>query len=265
MVEGCLQTGTHYLDITGEIEVFEALAARDREAKDARIMLLPGTGFNVVPTDCLAAFLKSRLPSATHLTLAFQSHSNPSHGTATTMVEYIDQGGVMRRNGRLTKAPIGGKTRPINFGYGPTPGMLISWGDVATAYYSTGIPNIEVYSAMPDGLRQVLSVSQYFDWLLAAPPIKSILQRLVNTLPPGPDPTQRGTGHSLIWGEVWDDDGRKATARLKTPEGYQLTVLTSLQIVAKVLAGESPAGFQTPSLAYGPDLIMEIEGVVRGE
>ncbi|MBI3944213.1 MAG: saccharopine dehydrogenase NADP-binding domain-containing protein [Chloroflexi bacterium] len=265
MVEGCLQTGTHYLDITGEIDVLETLATRDTEAREAGIMLLPGAGFDVVPTDCLAAFLKSRLPSATYLTLAFQSQSNPSHGTATTMVDHIDQGGAIRRNGRLIKVPIGWKTRPINFGYGSIPAMLLPWGDVTTAYHSTGIPNIEIYAALPHGLRQILSASQYFDWLLATASMKEILQRVVDTMPPGPSAPQRIAGQSLIWGEVIDDDGRRATARLKTPESYQLTTLTSMHIVAKVLAGEKPAGFQTPSLAYGPDLIMEIEGVVRAE
>jgi saccharopine dehydrogenase (NAD+, L-lysine-forming) len=71
MVDGCLRTGTHYLDITGEIPVYETLAARDAESKARGATLLPGIGFDVVPTDCLALHLKQRLPSATHLTLAF--------------------------------------------------------------------------------------------------------------------------------------------------------------------------------------------------
>src|SRR5215211_4167475 len=55
MAEACLRTRRHYVDISGEILGFEALAAMDSQAKAAGIMLLPGAGFDVVPSDCLAA------------------------------------------------------------------------------------------------------------------------------------------------------------------------------------------------------------------
>jgi hypothetical protein len=51
--------------------------------------------------------------------------------------------------------------------------------------------------------------------------------------------------------------------RLHCPEGYTLTALTALAIAKKALAGQFSAGFQIPSLAYGADLILEIEGVIR--
>ncbi len=70
MVAGCLRSQTHYLDITGEINVFEEVASQDKLAKTTGVILLPGVGFDVVPSDCLAAHLKGRLPSATRLTLA---------------------------------------------------------------------------------------------------------------------------------------------------------------------------------------------------
>ena len=53
MADACLRNHVHYLDITGEIDVFEALAARDAEAKSRGVMLLSGVGFDVVPSDCL--------------------------------------------------------------------------------------------------------------------------------------------------------------------------------------------------------------------
>ena len=149
LATACIATGTHYLDITGEIEVFEAMAARDGAAQAAGVMLMPGTGFDVVPSDCLAAHLKRRLPAATHLTLAFRAIGRPSHGTATTMVENLGRGGYIRRDGRLTPVPPAWKTRRIVLGRGPVETMTIPWGDVSTAWYSTGIPNIEVFMAAP--------------------------------------------------------------------------------------------------------------------
>ncbi|CAM4496393.1 MAG: hypothetical protein LEGION0403_FIIPPAGN_01689 [Legionella sp.] len=39
-----------------------------------------------------------------------------------------------------------GKTRFIDFGKGEKLATTIPWGDVSTAFYTTGIPNIEVYT-----------------------------------------------------------------------------------------------------------------------
>src|SRR5262245_11210920 len=119
MADACLQTGTHYLDITGEADVFEALAARDAQARAARIVLLPGVGFAVVPSDCLAVHLKRRLPTATRLALGFQSAGRLSRGTALTALERVAGGGLVRENGLLKRVPAAWKTRVIDFGKGP--------------------------------------------------------------------------------------------------------------------------------------------------
>jgi short subunit dehydrogenase-like uncharacterized protein len=263
MADGCLRTGTHYLDITGEIAVFESLAARDAEAKSAGVMLLPGVGFDVVPSDCLAAHLKRRLPSATKLTLAIRGLGRISHGTATTMVENINRGGLVRRSGRLTPVPTAWKTRDIDFGDGPVKAVTIPWGDVATAFYSTGIPNIEVYAAVPAAARRMMVLSRAFGWLLGSAPVQGFLKRRIKAQPPGPSDAERARGKSFVWGEVTDDSGQRQVSRLVGPEGYTLTVMTALKIVKLVLAGTAPVGFQTPSLAYGADLILEVEGVAR--
>ena len=67
MITACLQAGAHYLDITGEISVFEQAHRLDEQARRADIVLLPGAGFDVVPSDCLAASLVRQLPAATSL------------------------------------------------------------------------------------------------------------------------------------------------------------------------------------------------------
>ncbi len=264
MVDACLRNRVHYLDITGEIAVFEALHARDEEARAAGIMLLPGSGFDVVPTDCLAAHLKRRLPTATHLVLAFQGLGGVSRGTMTTMAENLGKGpgGAVRREGRITPVPGAWKTREIDFGRGPRLAMTIPWGDVSTAYYSTGIPNIEVYMAASKSMVRGLRVARHLGWLLRAGPVQGLVKRRIRSGPPGPSPEERARGVSLLWGMAEDGEQRVET-RMRTPEGYTLTAMTALLIAGKVLAGNAPPGFQTPSLAYGPDLILEIEGVER--
>jgi short subunit dehydrogenase-like uncharacterized protein len=263
MADGCLRTGTHYLDITGEIAVFESLAARRAEAEAAGVMLLPGTGFDVVPSDCLAAHLKRRLPSATHLTLAIQGTGRISHGTATTMVENINRGGLVRRDGRLTPVPTAWRTREVDFGRGPVKATTIPWGDIATAFYSTGIPNIEVYAAIPASARRLMKASRQLGPLLASAPVQRFLKNRIKAQPPGPSEQERARGASYVWGEVQDDAGQKRSSRLSGPEGYTLTAMTALAIVERVLAGDASPGFQTPSLAYGADFILGIQGVER--
>jgi short subunit dehydrogenase-like uncharacterized protein len=265
MIDACLLTHTHYLDITGEIAVFELAATYDGVAKMAGIMLLSGVGFDVVPTDCLAAELKSQLPSATHLTLAFRGLGIMSRGTTLTGLEGMATGGTVRRNGKLIPVPTAWKTRHIDFGNGrgPVATITIPWGDVSTAYYTTGIPNIEVYMAFKPWSRRLIKLSRYFSSLLGSALVQSYFKSQVKLMPRGATAEQRARSTSYIWGEVRDDSGRVITARMTTPDGYTLTVLTALAIVERVLGGHHPVGFQTPAKAYGSELIFTITGVTR--
>lgn len=261
MVEACLKTGTHYLDITGEIEVFEQIAKRDKAAKAAGVMLLPGTGFDVVPSDCLAAHLKSLLPDATHLRLAFQGLGKLSRGTRRTALESFGTGGAVREGGEIRQVPAAYRTRDINFGRGPVTAVTIPWGDVATAYHSTGISNIEVYMAMPPKAIWILKMSRYLGWLMQFQTVQRLMREWLESQPAGPNAEERQRGSSLLWGEAENAEGKTLKARLETPEGYTLTACSSVMIVQNVLAGNAPTGFQTPSSAYRKDFILEVEGV----
>ena len=263
MAEACLRTGTHYLDVTGEIGVYEHLAALDAEAKAANIMLLPGVGFDVVPTDCLARHLKNRLPSAVYLELAIMGTGRLSHGTAITAIENIAEGGTVRRDGKLEPVPAAWKKGVADFGRGPVEVVSIPWGDVFTAYHSTGIPNITVYAALGKSMPRLIRMTRYTGWLLASPPAQALFKWMIDRQPPGPSDEERARGRSFVWGTAWDDDGQRATGRVEGPEGYTFTALAALAIAEKVLAGQVTAGFQTPAKAYGADFILGIEGVER--
>jgi short subunit dehydrogenase-like uncharacterized protein len=263
VADACLRTGAHYLDITGEIAVFESLAARDAEARAGGVTLLPGVGFDVVPSDCLAAHLKRRLPTATRLTLAIKGTGRISHGTATTMAENIHRGGMVRRGGRLTPVPAAWRTRLVDYGQGPESATTIPWGDVATAFHSTGIPDVEVYAALPASARLAMKLTRALGSFLASAPAQRLFKSRIKAQPAGPSEEERARGRSYVWGEATDDAGGRASARLTAPEGYALTAMTALASVERVLGGDAPAGFQTPSKAFGPDFILEFEGVER--
>lgn len=261
MVKACLRNQKHYTDITGEISVFEACAAMGKKAEEAGVMLMPGVGFDVVPSDCLARHLKDLLPTATHLSLAFYGMGRLSHGTQATMTMNVGNGGAIRKDGKITPVPAAWKTRDINFGEVTKTGVTIPWGDVATAFYSTEIPNIEVFTVVPESNLKMLKMSRYLGWLLATGFVQKYLQ--ANIPAGGPSDAERAKGRTLLWGEVSDDSGNRAEAWLQGPEGYTVTAVAALNIAEKILASNFKPGYQTPAKAYGADLILEIDGTAR--
>ena len=263
MVEACIRNNVHYLDVTGEIEVFEYIATMGMAAKAANIILLPGTGFDVVPSDCLAAFLKTQLPDAKYLELAFLGIGQPSRGTTLTMLENIHKGGNVRENHKIIKVPFGHKSREVLFGERTGLGVSIPWGDVSTAYYSTSIPNITVYMGVSESFASMLRMTRYFDWFLGFPPVQNMMASYIKTSMTGPSEEEREKGKSFLWGEVRNEKGEKVQAKLKTPDGYSLTSATAVRCMEKVLENTLEPGFYTPSKAFGADFILEFEGASR--
>lgn len=263
MISACMRMGAHYLDITGEIAVFEQCAASGAKAKALGLTLLPGVGFDVVPSDCLAAHLKRRMPTATELTLAFTGGTGLSRGTATTMVEGIAQGGAARRGGKIIRVPSAWKTRDIDFGDRVRHCVSIPWGDVSTAFYSTAIPDITVYTGMPKGTVRWMRWMRPIMPLLGTAPAQRYLKARINARTPGPSAERRAGAQSRLWGEVKDANGNVMRSLLVAPDGYTLTAMTAVGAAARVLAGTVEPGFQTPSSAFGADFILSFPRTER--
>jgi short subunit dehydrogenase-like uncharacterized protein len=264
MVDACLQTGAHYLDINGDIAVFEMLKRYDEAAKKAGIMIMPGAGFDVVPTDCIALMLKKLLPDAVSLKLAFATLGGGlSHGTAITMATKLGEGGAIRKDGKIIRAPLGQKGMWVDFGKKKLFVMTIPWGDIATAYFTTGIPNIETYTGVSPKTYRLLKLQPLFNWMLRTSFMRNFVKKKINQRPAGPDDEMRKKAVSLVWGQVCNATGEKATARLIGPEGYTLTTHSTLLITQKVLQRILKTGYQTPAKVYGEDLVLEIPGVER--
>jgi short subunit dehydrogenase-like uncharacterized protein len=264
VVDAALASGRHYLDLTGEIAVFEALAARESEARAAGSMLLPGVGFDVVPGDCLASHVVAGLPGATHLTVAVQhppwrdaggrSRSPTiSRGTAATLVRAQVRGAV-RRGGRLVEVPLAARLRWLDLGAGPTSAALFPLGELASLGRSTGVPNVDAYVALPWPAALAL---RHLAPLLRLLPLPRLLPS------PGPGAEELARGRSLVHVEATDRSGRRAVARVRGPGGYAFTVGSSLAAVRAVLDGRARPGFQTPATAFGPDFVLQVGGVER--
>lgn len=256
MLEACLQTGTHYLDITGEMEVFAMAEGLNKQAIEKNIMLMPGTGFDVVPTDCMALSLKEKMPDATQLELAFITLGGQiSHGTAMSMSEKLGEGGAARINGKIKREPIGRHAKTLPIGSKEFFVMSIPWGDVFTAFYTTGIGNIRTYTGSKPSVFRLLKLQSLFNPIIRTNWFKKWLQAKINAKPAGPSPEKRAKAKSFIWGEVTNAAGARENAWFTCPEGYTLTAQTSVDIAEKVMDGNWKSGYQTPAGCYGSRLM----------
>jgi short subunit dehydrogenase-like uncharacterized protein len=261
MIAACLEAGAHYLDITGEISVFENAHLLADKARHADIVLIPGVGFDVVPSDCLAASLVEVLPSAIKLILAFEAEGGPSPGTAKTSVEGLGKGGRVLRDGKLVAVPLAWKSRTIPFAHADRSAMTIPWGDVYTALISTGIPDIEVYMAASPGTIAKLRRMRWLKPLLGSKNIQSFLKKQVGNRHLGPSELKRKKSRSELWGEVTSADGRAISATMTTPNGYDLTVTAGLGIAQHLLDSDVEGGYYTPSLLMGAAYAASLPGV----
>jgi short subunit dehydrogenase-like uncharacterized protein len=256
----CLAARAHYLDITGEVAVFEAAARLDAEARAAGVVLCPGVGFDVVPTDCVALALAEALPGATELALGFDNSSPVSRGTARTMIEGLGQGGAVRRDGRIVRVPLGYKSRRIDFGGGEKLAMTIPWGDVSTAYRTTGIANIEVYVPISPRRLAGLRRLNYLRWLLRIGVVQRFMKSRVDAGAAGPDAALRERTPTWVWGEARAAGGVVRSARVRTANGYTVTAHAAVAVVRRLLAGGAPAGAATPARLLGARFVETLPG-----
>lgn len=262
MVEACIRNQVHYTDINGDISCFELVKTYDQLAKDANCMLMPGVGFDVVPTDSVAKKISAQLPNASRLQLAFASiGSSISHGTATTMAEKLGEGGAKRKEGKIISSPLGENSMYVDFGNKYLFVMSIPWGDISTAFHTTGIPDIETFFAIKTSTYKWIRLQKYFNWLLRKAVVRNFIKKRIDLRPSGPNEKMRKEGISLVWGKVMNESGETKTIRLKGPEGYTFTVHASLIIAKEILQGNWKPGFQTPAGHYGSDLVLKVPGV----
>jgi short subunit dehydrogenase-like uncharacterized protein len=259
VIEACLRTKAHYLDITGEIGVFEHAQRRHGDAETAGVVVCPGVGFDVIPTDCVAAALKNALPDADHLALGFETQSGLSAGTAKTTVEGLAQPGKIRVGGKIVDVPHAHRVRRIDFGNGEKLAMTIPWGDVSTAFYTTGIPNIEVFVPSSRLIVAGAKTLNAFRWLVGWGPLQNMLKGAASKTK-GPSAEQRDRIPTYVWGEVTNPAGEKKTARIRTANGYAITVTGALAVVAYLLGNRPAGGTYTPARLMGADLVTKLPG-----
>lgn len=270
MVEACLAAQTSYIDITGEIAALRSVFARHAEAERRGITLLPGAGFDVVPSDCLARYVADALPGATDLEIAFAVLGRPSAGTAKASLEGASRGNFVRRAGELTAIAWGEGVHSVRFSDRSRAVLPIPWGDLETAYRSTRIPNITTCMAVPETAARLLSLAhpvtrRVMPALMAtlnAPRLRGVVLGAIERYVDNPDAVARGAGRAYLWARASVGDGHAREAWLDTVDGYALTA-ESVVLALERVARDRPLGALTPAQAFGPDFVLEIGGSVR--
>jgi short subunit dehydrogenase-like uncharacterized protein len=259
MMRACIQAGTHYTDITGEIGVFDTAQALNAEAAAADVVLCPGVGFDVIPTDCMAHYLHQAMPDATSLTLAFAGNMSVSPGTAKTSVEGLSEGMKVRRNGQVKRVGRGYKMRDIDYGDGPVTSSVIPWGDISTAYWQTKIPNISVYTPHSGGKLGVYLFPLITN-LLKFKFVQNFAMKKIEQKVEGPTAEARGSADTRVWGEVQNAAGDTLLAQITVPNGYTVT-MDGILLSADFLNGyNGKGGYFTPAEIFGGDVVEKLPG-----
>lgn len=263
MLEACLETGTDYVDITGEVSVLKDHFTLDERAREAGVAILGGMGFDVVPTDCLARHVADGLERVEELELVVDTDINPTAGTVKSALGMLPAGGQVRRHGQLRREPVGHRTLSVDFPHGPRTASSAPLGDLVTAAHSTGADSITTYVVLPRGVARVLQfVSPLLGFLLRFSPIRNLAERLVDRVFTGPDRTDRDWVENWIYARARSREGNTADAWLKTPETYWFTALSCVEAV-EILAERDVVGARSPSMAFGTDFVLRIPGVER--
>ena len=235
LMEACIACGVHYLDITAEYKVYALAEAWSERAAAAGVMLLPGVGWDVVPSDCLAMYLAATVDQPQSLRIALQVANSMSRGSTTSVGEILGVGLLVRAEGTIVAKPDAAPAR-FDFGAGLLDSVPLSFGDLVTAWKSTGIPNIAMFvnikeNVMPEG---------------------------VAAMPEGPSLEERAANRACAVAEVTGIDGAVVRARIDTINGYSYTPLAAVEALRLVATDQFKPGFQTPATVFGAGFAVSI-------
>jgi short subunit dehydrogenase-like uncharacterized protein len=258
MIDACVRTRTHYLDIAGEWPVFAAAQNRGEEAAAAGVMLMPGVGFSIVASDCLLKHAALRVSDPALLRVAISRPAVISRGTLRSLCALTSRTVMVRRDGALRRLPVGQLERSFDFGDGLRTSVAVSWPDVVTGEQTTGVASIEAYAEAGWASRMFYQGGAIAAGMFDEDVVRWSLQLLSAVWPSAPSQEAlRQAGHVIV-AETVDRWRRTKHFRLRTLDGYTVTAMTIGAVAERVLGGESTPGFQTPAGLYGPDLIADL-------
>jgi short subunit dehydrogenase-like uncharacterized protein len=231
LMRAAISSQTHYLDVAAELDSYHLADSLDREARDAGVMLLPGSGGSVAMLGCLAGHASRQVAEPRSVRVALHVAGSMSRGSAISASDNLTTDTLQRFDEKLiVRNPE--DRRDFDFGWGPATCSATTLPDLITIWRATHIPNIETFvhvtgDAFPDGD--------------------------LASLPDGPTAEHRDANRYHAAVEVTGRDGTVARSVLDTVNGYTFTPLAAAEAARRVLAGEHRPGFHTPAELFGND------------
>ncbi len=259
VVEAAAETGTHYLDTTGEQPfmqmVFNRYGARAAETGAA---LVSGMGFDYLPGDLIAALTAEGMGPLEEIVVAYCVHGfAPTHGTALSGLEIMRGGDVVWADGDWQPAP-----RSANGGRWRFPDPL---GELRMLRYPAGeqitVPrHVETARVrtllngmvVPPPLMPVAAAASPLLGMAMRTPMRKALGSLIRRLPAAPSEADRKKARFTISCEARG----KAGARRGTVRGGDVYGLTAVSLAHGALLCADPTfdrkGALAPAQAFDP-------------
>jgi len=263
ILDACLLTQTHYVDINGELAVFEYLLTQNQAAQRKKVCVIPGAGFDVVAANSLAVYTAAQLEDPLELDIAISVNEPASVGTRRSTLEVLAGGGRIRRSGRLLNYPLGKTRRFVRFMDRSRPVIPAPLGELSTAYSATGVPNLTTYLALSPGTIRLLGIfGRPLAMFLRNPRLRGWLQRRQSSARKKTDPSLPKQTHSEIYVRAVSSAGQVAQAWLETLGAYQFTAISAVACLEATLEGRSP-GVYTPDQILGEHWMLQLERTRR--
>lgn len=264
MREACLQTGTHYVDVTGELPVLRDTFAAHERAKESGVLLLSSNGVNCVPTDCLVGYLLKQIDDVQSIEVAIDTVRERSAGSLISMLEMTQQPGQVRRNGQIKQEPVGARIKRVRFNHKVETVLSLPLVDIDTLYWLSGASNITAYVAQPALLALGMKWSAGMNrFVFANNLIRQRVQQWLRQQFPGPDENARAHQRTYVWAKARNRTGRVKEAWLETLDGYQLTAAIAPRAVCEILSQDHWGGAYTPAQALGSEFVLNLPETVR--
>jgi short subunit dehydrogenase-like uncharacterized protein len=260
VLAAAVETGTHYLDTTGEQPFIKMAYERyGPDAARAGVAVIPAMGFDYVPGDMIAALTAEGMDELDELSVNYAwLNLTPSRGTARTTLEMISGKDLEWRNMEWVDASGGASRGTYDF---PDPvgrHHMIRYPSGEQITVPRHVPTRNVRASMnasafsSERLAPVLAAAVRPAGLAMRTPLKQLANAVISRLPEGATPEQREKMSWMIVCEAKRGEvERKGVISGRDVYGFTAAATVKGAVIASQKGFEGRGGL-APSQAFDP-------------
>ena len=270
LVRAAVDTGTHYVDSTGEQPfiklVFDSHGAA---AERAGVALVPALGFDYAPGDFIARLAARGHEPLEELVMAYAVKGfGLSRGTMRSGLEIVKGGDVVYEDGNWRPAPFGVFRASFDFPepIGRQTMSRYPSGEVVTVPRHTRtkrvVSMVTTRTMAPHpALAPILPYTLPPFALTMRTPLRGVLGRAIGALPEGPSEAERRAAEFTIVAVARGENGSERRGVVRGSDVYGLTAVTLVHGAELMSAtGYDRAGALAPAAAYDPEAFLNYLG-----